>query len=195
MTKAKGRIRGSHNGSYTVRRSPEEAERLMLENLNLVPWTIRRMGMIPDEDKMQDGSVGLWLACLAYDDTTGNRFFNYAVSAITNVLRHKWKVEHRNVTPVVSLEDNLFPEDAGMKNTSAVVGGIVEDKRQTQALLDTETRVYMEQAFSERDGYILRRRMDDATYSEIGKEIDRTGEWVRLRVKSLRDKAKNDLKG
>lgn len=191
MAKAKGRIRGSHNGCYAVRRSREEAEQLLLDNLRLVPWTIRRMGLTPDEDTVQDGNIGLWLACLAFDDTAGKRFSGYAISAIANMLKRKWQIEQRNVSPAVSLDETGTGDEDG--GAPGAVGSVVEDKRQTQSLLDLETRVYMEQTFSSDDRYILSRRMEDATLPEIGGEVGRTGEWVRLRLKSLRETARQDF--
>ena len=52
MTKRKGRIKGSKNGVYSIKRSLEEAEKLFLDNMKLVPFTLHHMGLEWKEKEM-----------------------------------------------------------------------------------------------------------------------------------------------
>ena len=70
--------------------TPEE---LYFQNEPLVRWTIKRYcpDFIDDEDLTQEGRIGLWRACLAYDEKKGLKFSPVAVSYIRNALRHGYE--------------------------------------------------------------------------------------------------------
>lgn len=70
--------------------TPEE---LYSRNEPLVRWTIKKYypDFMDDEDLMQEGRIGLWRACLAYDEKKGLKFSPVAVSYIRNALRHGYE--------------------------------------------------------------------------------------------------------
>ena len=70
--------------------TPEE---LYFQNEPLVRWTIKKYypDFIDDEDLIQEGRIGLWRACLAYDEKKGLKFSPVAVSYIRNALRHGYE--------------------------------------------------------------------------------------------------------
>ena len=70
--------------------TPEE---LYFQNEPLVRWTIKKYypDFIDDEDLTQEGRIGLWRACLAYDKKKGLKFSPVAVSYIRNALRHGYE--------------------------------------------------------------------------------------------------------
>ena len=70
--------------------TPEE---LYFQNDPLVRWTIKKYypDFIDDEDLTQEGRIGLWRACLAYDEKKGLKFSPVAVSYIRNALRHGYE--------------------------------------------------------------------------------------------------------
>nr|DAT69342.1 MAG TPA: DNA directed RNA polymerase subunit [Caudoviricetes sp.] len=70
--------------------TPEE---LYSRNEPLVRWTIKKYypDFMDDEDLMQEGRIGLWRACLAYDEKKGLKFSPVAVSYIRNALRHGYQ--------------------------------------------------------------------------------------------------------
>ena len=70
--------------------TPEE---LYFQNEPLVRWTIKKYypDFIDDEDLTQEGRIGLWRACLAYDEKKGLKFSPVAVSYIRNALRHGYE--------------------------------------------------------------------------------------------------------
>ena len=70
--------------------TPEE---LYFQNEPLVRWTIKKYyhDFIDDEDLTQEGRVGLWRACLAYDEKRGLKFSSVAVPYIRNALRHGYE--------------------------------------------------------------------------------------------------------
>ena len=70
--------------------TPEE---LYFQNEPLVRWTIKKYypDFVDDEDLTQEGRIGLWRACLAYDEKKGLKFSPVAVSYIRNALRHGYE--------------------------------------------------------------------------------------------------------
>lgn len=70
--------------------TPEE---LYFQNEPLVRWTIKKYypDFIDDEDLTQEGRIGLWRACLVYDEKKGFKFSSVAVSYIRNALRHGYE--------------------------------------------------------------------------------------------------------
>lgn len=70
--------------------TPEE---LYFQNEPLVRWTIKKYypDFIDDEDLTQEGRIGLWRACLAYDEKKGLKFSPVAVSYIRNALRRGYE--------------------------------------------------------------------------------------------------------
>lgn len=65
--------------------TPEE---LYLENQNLVRYVINRCYPMHqfDDDILQEGRIGLWKACLAYDADTNIKFSTYAFKCIYNAI-------------------------------------------------------------------------------------------------------------
>lgn len=58
--------------------TPEE---LFDANRKLVPWVAKKICPKDSsfwEDTLQDGEMGLWHACLRFDETKGNKFSSYA---------------------------------------------------------------------------------------------------------------------
>lgn len=70
--------------------TPEE---LYSQNEPLVRWAMKKYycDFIDDEDLMQEGRIGLWRACLVYDEKKGFKFSSVAVSYIRNALRHGYE--------------------------------------------------------------------------------------------------------
>lgn len=69
--------------------TPEE---LYSQNEPLVRWAMKKYYCdFIDEDLMQEGRIGLWRACLVYDEKKGFKFSSVAVSYIRNALRHGYE--------------------------------------------------------------------------------------------------------
>ena len=68
-------------------------EELYFQNEPLVRWAIKKYypDFIDDEDLTQEGHIGLWRACLVYDEKKGFKFSSVAVSYIRNALRHGYE--------------------------------------------------------------------------------------------------------
>ena len=70
--------------------TPEE---LYFQNEPLVRWTIKKYypDFIDDEDLTQEGRIGLWRACLAYNEKRELKFSSVAVPYIRNALRNGYE--------------------------------------------------------------------------------------------------------
>lgn len=77
--------------------TPEE---LYSRNERLVWWTMKKYypDFMDDEDLMQEGRIGLWRACLAYDEEKKLSFSTLAAPYIRNALRNGYeKLYGRNL--------------------------------------------------------------------------------------------------
>ncbi len=105
-----------------LRRLTAEQQRLVEENLKLVPFAIsRRFGVnfANDEDVLQDGYVGLCSAAACYDPAAGP-FSTYAVKTIEHAVEAAWRYSRgrkrhipqeliRSLNDVVSVADDGDP--------------------------------------------------------------------------------------
>lgn len=79
-------------------------EKLFLDNVKLVPFTLRKFfpALAYDEDLAQEGLLALWRACKAYDERFENTFSTFAVVCIRNgVLR---ALRHQKGPEILSLD-------------------------------------------------------------------------------------------
>ena len=70
--------------------TPEE---LYLQNEDLVYWALHKYypDFVYNEDLVQEGRIGLWRACLAYNEEKEVVFSTLAVPYIRNALRHGYE--------------------------------------------------------------------------------------------------------
>lgn len=81
------------------------------ENIKLVPFAVhqvlhRPVGAVQDdEDLVQVGSIGLWNACLTYDESKGYKFSSYATKCIINEVCLYLRRNVMNQIKTVSIEN------------------------------------------------------------------------------------------
>ena len=89
----------------------EEAEKALPENERLIYYTVKKYfpAATIDEDLLQEGRLGLWRACLAYDPESEGCFSSLAVAcirnAVSNYLRHMSRFFRRDPSGLVHLDD------------------------------------------------------------------------------------------
>lgn len=89
----------------------KQQQQLVEDNMNLVPFTIRRYypWHVDDEDIIQIGMIGLCQAAMAWDENKGT-FSTYAICRIRGVLSHHFKKEKKRI-PTISLDQVLVNDD------------------------------------------------------------------------------------
>lgn len=120
-----------------------------------------------DEDYMQVAKLGLWKACLSFDESKGYTFSTYAYTIIRNELfiqRHKI-LKERNLGEIIPL-DAIVGDDLG--DTS--FHELIEDKSIPDicTLIDSEINT---EGFSERQNEILQLRLEGYGLAEIADKI------------------------
>lgn len=192
MTKQKGRRAGSRNGVYTIRRTPEEAQGLFLENMALVGYTIKKMEIPFTDDALQDGYLGLWKASLAFDDTQGKQFSSYAVPAIRGEIVRGWQNLNKfNGTDLVLSFDTLISEDGSADDANKLeLYGAVADERAGNMLGNVETNELLRQLLGTEEDFVVRQRMYGESLVDINKDRGKPRGWAESKV----SKAKRILK-
>lgn len=146
--------------------TPEE---LYSQNEPLVRWTIKKYypDFMDDEDLIQEGRIGLWRACLAYDEKKGLKFSPVAVSYIRNALRHGYQKlygrslgKRRFLWSVQSLYEPIGHDDLLLQDT---IPGDTD-----AAFLDISGAL---SRMSERDREILYLTIDGFSQKEIAKRV------------------------
>ena len=146
--------------------TPEE---LYSRNEPLVRWTIKKYypDFMDDEDLMQEGRIGLWRACLAYDKKKRLKFSPVAVSYIRNALRHGYEKlygrslgKRRLLWSVQSLYEPIGHDDLLLQDT---IPGDTD-----VAFLDIPGALNQ---MSERDRKILYLSIAGFSQKEIGKKM------------------------
>lgn len=87
----------------------ERAEQLFEENQGLVYWTIKTYYPLAmgDEDILQEGMIGLWEACLNFEEGR-SQFSTWAVRCITNSISKEFRRRNKKAIKVleaVSLDE------------------------------------------------------------------------------------------
>ena len=83
-----------------------DAEALFLQNMELAHFTLWRRfpDRAKDEDSVQIALLGLWKACLTYDEGRG-AFSTYAVSCCCHEILREYR-DHRQRLDVLSMEES-----------------------------------------------------------------------------------------
>lgn len=165
----------------------EEQERLVLENLKLVPYILRRypkseQTKLYREDLLSEGYVGLIKAAQAYEAERGLRFSTFAYRCIQNQMSHYLRQlnkfsgkEHLLSAPVFQDSDRFGYEEILPDETD--YAGIIAEKVDAQAV-----------ALSEREVKILKSRLRGYTQTEIAVELGIKQSYVSRLLKNIKTK-------
>lgn len=91
---------------------PKDREYLVLDNLNLVHYVVRRQFYKHPqdsdyEDYVQEGTIGLILAAIRFDETKGFKFATFAVSLIRGSIQ-QYRRDYQKIHFSRSLKDIIF---------------------------------------------------------------------------------------
>lgn len=102
---------------------PDKVDRQLEENMGLVYWVLQKYypTFLGDDDIVQEARIGLWKACVTFNESKGN-FSSYAVTCILNNIRMYFRKHERQTRNIVVSLDDFTDEE---KTTT--VGGLIED--------------------------------------------------------------------
>lgn len=153
-------------------KTPEE---LLHENLRLVNFVLRRYfpTLAQDEDLAQEGSIGLWKACMSYDGR--GKFSTFAVLCIKCEILMCLRKRRRSAG-TVSL-DAPFGDDTN----STTLGDMVEDPKASTFEAEAETNDFIRR-LRDRDRRIIELRVAGLTQKDIAQStgISQVGVSRRL---------------
>jgi RNA polymerase sigma factor (sigma-70 family) len=160
----------------------EALEILLKRHEPLILCVIKKFGLLPSDENLNGGRVGLWICIKRFDLKRGTKFSTYAVHWIragiqkANYLLSNEKWILNNSVPLISVESKLLPLpnkrsdcQQGPMNLDQVLDKVCKNERQRKIM---EMR---------RNGYTLK---------EIGQAMYLTAERIRQIIVSIVDKAK-----
>lgn len=193
MTGQNGERREPQKPQY--RRSLEEAEKLFLANMKLVPYVANQMAINVTDDTLQDGYIGLWQAAQHFDETRGVKFPTFAVPVIRNSILLAWRNFTRTVTGDLSLDQPLIPDDGG--HTEVRYADALEDPNGENGIEEVILDMYLTERLTEQERAVALMRMNGKPKTAIARAFGRSDYWVNDRIKSIQRKLIKDydLKG
>lgn len=141
-----------------------EAEKRFTESTPLVYWLVNRYfpSLSGDEDILQEAMIGLWNACLNFDEEKGFVFSTFATACVLNTVNMELRRRSRRI--VTSSIDEPISEDG------LTVAEVVEDKK---AQIDDSILLLMDffNSLTEKEQKAVKYRMMGLNQEAIGKKI------------------------
>ena len=158
--------------------TPEE---LYFKNESLVYYVLNKKFPMNrfDDDFQQIARLGLWKACLRYDEAKG-KFSTYAVTAIENEIKRELSKMSRKPI-VISLDTSIrdTSDDADILTISEVC-----ISEQDVEFIDT---TWVDKELTDRQKRILSLLYDGMTQTEIAKEIGISHTMISQEVSKIRN--------
>lgn len=127
--------------------TPEE---LYSQNEPLVRWTMKKYycDFIDDEDLMQEGRIGLWRACLVYDEKKGFKFSSVAVSYIRNGMFENFDIWYDRLGSDDDCPFTVACRDRDVKNSErwVLVSFTVEEAKKICEYIQEQIHLHEEES-------------------------------------------------
>lgn len=171
--------------------TPEER---FIENMPLVYWYLSRYqsDKVADEDYKQIGFLGLWRACLAYNESMKYKFSTFAIVCIANEIRKCNKYTYEKVHRLESSIHLDSPPINENGDPSTDYNEFLLDEESGYSLV--ELKSIIDKVIPEgKKNYQKRRRqvvdmlLDGYSQVEISKELNITRQRVGNIVKKVRE--------
>lgn len=178
-----------------ARVSTEVAERRFHENFKLAPYFARKWCMsFPSyyrEDVYSEAWLGLWKACLTFDETKGAKFATYAGSVITRQLAMFYRdcVQRRQGSEEVSLDQ---PVTAVLQSKGApelfIGDGLADDVDLEEHVIHSELKKQLKQLDPIAYEYFVNDKRQMALSKEYGLSQAQISRKIRSSIAKLREK-------
>ena len=128
-----------------------------------------------DDDFQQIARLGLWKACLRYDETKG-KFSTYAVPAIENEIKMELRKMSRK--PIETSLDTLIMDTSGLTISEICMG------EQNVGFIDT---IWVDKELTDRQKRILSLLYDGMVQADIAREIGISQTVISREVTKIRN--------
>ena len=128
-----------------------------------------------DDDFQQIARLGLWKACLRYDETKG-KFSTYAVPAIENEIKMELRKMSRK--PIETSLDALIMDTSGLTISEICMG------EQNVEFVDT---IWVDKELTDRQKRILSLLYDGMVQADIAREIGISQTMISREVSKIRN--------
>ena len=128
-----------------------------------------------DDDFQQIARLGLWKACLRYDETKG-KFSTYAVPAIENEIKMELRKMSRK--PIETSLDALIMDTSGLTISEICMG------EQDVGFIDT---IWVDKELTDRQKRILSLLYDGMVQADIAREVGISQTMVSREVSKIRN--------
>ena len=128
-----------------------------------------------DDDFQQIARLGLWKACLRYDETKG-KFSTYAVPAIENEIKMELRKMSRK--PIETSLDALITDTSGLTISEICMG------EQDVGFVDT---IWVDKELTDRQKRILSLLYDGMVQADIAREIGISQTMISREVAKIRN--------
>ena len=153
--------------------TPEE---LYFKNETLVYYVLHKKFPMNsfDDDFQQIARLGLWKACLRYDETKG-KFSTYAVPAIENEIKMELRKMSRK--PIETSLEALITDTSGLTISGICMG------EQDIGFVDT---IWVDKELTDRQKRILSLLCDGMVQADIAKEVGISQTMISREVAKIR---------
>lgn len=169
--------------------SREDLERMFIENYGLVYWVFSKHfpHITPDEDLLQEGAIGLWKACVAYNPERA-KFATLAVPCILNSFRIEFRRRRKNrdFGPDSSVSLNTPLKNAENRG-EFTLADVIPDKNDYFSSIDMQFAKFVD-SLEKRDRDILRIQSMGLTQRESGEALGVSQSYYSRLLKALKDK-------
>ena len=177
-----------------------ESDNLILENLNLIHFVIKRMGLSHRHDYYYDiGLIGLIRAARQFDESKGYLFSTYASRTIQNEIcvdmrRNRSEKRKANFN-TISLDTPIYKNSDG--DEILLIDAIPSDENIEEKILEKEQMDQLKKAIStltDREKEILNYYIiHDMTQKEIAEKMNFTQSYISRRLQIIVKKLKEKL--
>lgn len=167
-----------------------EIEKRISDNQKLVYFVIKNHfpSLIQDEDISQVGTIGLWKACISYNEAK-SAFSTYAITCIKNEINHELRKrkKYERLDVSVSLNDHIEID----RDQKTELIDTIPDEDDNYSVLDYDLS-FLKNKINERDYKIFLKFANGLSMSDIAKEMNLTRSRVSFIINEIRTIVKKE---
>ena len=166
----------------------KDIEKLIADNVKFVHYIINHYfpNLADDDDIYQLGLIGLWKACVLFDESKGTKLLTYASRIIINTIRMELRSRNtqKRKAELVSLDEPLHTDDHG--DTLCVADTIADPKNlYDEVYYDIKD---LEGLLSETEYLVVRLSLEGYSGAEISRMYNHSRIWATRILKRVRGK-------
>lgn len=171
----------------------QEIEQAVIDNKKLVHFAIKKYfpSFYGDEDIFQVGWIGLWKACVGYNDSK-SKFSTFAVRCIINEISAEVHSRSKQwqFGDIASLDEPLYLDKDG---NAVTLAHTIPAPNDDYCVVDYDVS-FLKGQLSERDIKVFKMNIYGFTAAEIARAFGYTRAWVSQIIKDAQALARKRMK-